>query len=431
MKKNILYIAVFFPILANAQQLLTLKNAVDTTLKNNFDIQIARNNLEISRLYNDFGMAGGLPSFGVIATNNATLSSSYQKYNDGSETTITDANGNSLNTGLSASMYLFNGFKITATKKRLDLLQKQNEIQLNSQIQSTVADVMMQYFDIVRQQEYLLIIQNSLEVSNKKFEIVSEKKNVGMASSVDYLQAQIDVNYAEENLKMQQLTIDQDKTGLLNLISSKKYYDFIIDDSIEVNKNILLDSILTCLQNNPNFLYAEQQVKINEQLLKETDAERYPSLKLTTGYNLAHSETNKGLTLINQLYGPSAGLTLQIPIFNWNIYKKEYKAALYDVSNSKLEKESLLNTLQAKAIKTYQSYTTTVQQLETQQKNYEMAKELVDLIMKNFQLNQATILEVKDAQTSYEKAAYLLVNLQYTAKIAEIELQSLVFKLKY
>jgi outer membrane protein TolC len=60
-----------------------------------------------------------------------------------------------------------------------------------------------------------------------------------------------------------------------------------------------------------------------------------------------------------------------------------------------------------------------------------MSKKLVDVVMKNFQLNQSTILDVKAAQTSFEEAAYLLVNLQYAAKTAEIELKQLVYKLRY
>ena len=51
--------------------------------------------------------------------------------------------------------------------------------------------------------------------------------------------------------------------------------------------------------------------------------------------------------------------------------------------------------------------------------------------MQNFQVNQATILDVKAAQTSFEEAAYLLVNLKYAAKTAEIELKQLTYKLGY
>jgi outer membrane protein len=71
----------------------------------------------------------------------------------------------------------------------------------------------------------------------------------------------------------------------------------------------------------------------------------------------------------------------------------------------------------------------TLQQLNSQQTNYELSQKLVNIILQKFQLNQSTILDIKAAQSSFENAGYLLVNLQYAAKIAEIELKRLVYKL--
>jgi len=431
MKKIILYTALLFPFLANAQQLLTLKNAIDTALKNSFDIQIAKNNAEINKINNTLGVAGGLPSVSATAGDNSSVSYIDQKYYSGSETNKNNVTANNLSAGITANMVLFNGFKIIATKERLSCLQKQSELQLNQQVQNTIAALMVKYYDIIRQQNYLKIIQNSLDVSDKKLDIINEKNNVGMANSVDILQAQMDVNSAEQNFKLQQLIIDQDKADLLLLMNAKQYNPYIINDSIIVDKNIQLDSIINYLDHNPQYLSAEQQIKINEQIVKEISSQRYPSIKINTAYNFSHNQSDAGLTLFNQNYGPSAGVTLQIPIFNGNAYKIQHETATYEVNNSKLQKESLFRTLTTNAIKTYQSYTTTLQQLSSQQVNYELSKKLVDVVMHNFQVNQATILDVKAAQTSFENAGYLLVNLQYAAKAAEIELKQLIFRLGY
>jgi outer membrane protein TolC len=175
---------------------------------------------------------------------------------------------------------------------------------------------------------------------------------------------------------------------------------------------------------------ALQQEQISQQVVKEVSAQRYPSVKINTSYNFAQADNSAGVTLMNQLYGPSAGLSLQIPIYYGGAYKAQREAAILGVNNSKLQKESLLNTLKTTAFKTYQSYFTNLDQLNEQQKNYVMAKKLLDLVVQNFQLNQATILDVKAAQTSYETAGYLLTNLQYAAKVSEIQLLSLMYKLK-
>jgi outer membrane protein len=429
MKKIILCI-LLFPLVVNAQQVITLKNVIDTTLKNNFDIQIAENNLQIARNNNSFGVAGGLPSISANATDNGSVNNIYQKYSSGANTDLNNVNENSLNTGIAASITLFNGFKITATKERLSLLQSQNEYLLNNQIQSAIASVMIKYYDIIRQQYYLKIIQQLLDVSNKKLEIITTKKDVGMANGVDMLQAQMDVNTAKENIKIQQLIVEQAKADLLLLMSAKSFNNYTINDSITVDSTLVFDSIVNNLNRNPQYLSAVQQEQINQQIVKEVSAQRYPALKLNTSYNFAQSDNSSGLTLMNQVYGPSAGLSLQIPIYYGGAYKAQREAAILGVSNSRLQKESLMNTMKTNAFKTYQSYSTTFEQLKEQQKNYEMAKNLVDLVLQNFQVNQATILEVKAAQTSFETAGYLLINLQYAAKASEIQLLSLMYKLK-
>jgi len=163
--------------------------------------------------------------------------------------------------------------------------------------------------------------------------------------------------------------------------------------------------------------------------VKEVSALRMPTLRLNTGYNLTRNQSDAGLTLLSQNYGPYAGVTLQIPIYNGNAYNIQKKTAVINVDNAKLQQESLLNILTADAVKTYQAYSTTLEQLDSQQGTIEMARKLINVIMLRFQVNQATILDVKAAQASYENSGYQLVNLKYAAKVAEIELKRLTFQL--
>ena len=429
MKNFYLYLLLFLPLISAGQPVVTLKNAIDTTLKNSFDIRIAGNNVEISKVNNSFGMAGGLPTISASVTDNQSVTNVNQKLNSGTEIKKSSANGNTMNSSVTAGMALFNGFKVFATKERLSLLQKQSELLFNLQVQNSIASVMAKYYDIVRQKEYLKIMQTSLDVSQKKLDIVTERKNVGMANDADYLQALIDVNTAKQSLKSQELVVQQTKMDLLQLMSRKKYYAYSIDDSIVVDKSIQLNSILSFLSQNPQYLSAEQQVKINEQVIKEVTSLRYPSLRLNTGYNLNRTQSDAGLYLLNQNYGPYAGLTLQIPIYNGNAYKIQKEAAVFNLDNAKLQQESLLNLLTAGAVKTYESYNTTLQQLESQQNTIQFSQKLINVVMQRFQVNQATILDVKAAQSSFESTGYQLVNLKFAAKISEIELKRLMYQL--
>ena len=429
MKKLPICLLLLFPFTGIAQSSLSLKSAIDTALRNSFDIRIAGNTFEINKINNTLGVAGALPLVSASVSDNQSLTDVNQKLNTGAEIKKNNASGNTMTSSVTAGMLLFNGFRVMATKERLNSLQKQSELQLNLQIQNTIAAVMAKFYDIVRQQEYLKILRTSLEVSLKKLEIVTDRRNVGMANDADYLQAQLDVNSADQIIKSQQLVVDQAKTDLLQLMSRKQYYPFTVNDSIVVDKSMQLSTITGFLKQNPQYLSAEQQIKINEQIVKEVAALRYPSLRVNAGYNLNRSQSSAGLTLLNQNYGPYGGLSLQVPIYNGNAYKVQKDVAVYNVSTARLQQESLLNTLTTDAVKTYLSYSTNLTQLESQEKAIRMSDQLIRLVMQRFQVNQATILDVKAAQASFENTGYQLVNLKYAAKVSEIELNRLMYQL--
>jgi outer membrane protein TolC len=418
-----------FSLNAGAQVQITLTSAIDSALKSNFDIRIARVNTDISRVGNTYGMAGGLPSLNGSAAGNRSELNLKQKTSSGINISQNNVNSSSYNAGLTANMVLFNGFRIIAAKGRLNLLQRQSELELNQQIQTTMAVVMESYYDIIRQQSYLNIIKSLLDVSLKKLDIVRERYKVGMANDADLLQARMDYNLADQNLKGQELIIEQDKTSLLQLMGVKQYFSISVNDTILIDKSIRKDSIINYLENNPQYLSAEQQIRINQQIVKEQRAQRYPSVRISTGYNLTYNSSSAGFNLFTQNYGPTVGATLQVPIFNGGIYKTQQEIAYFNVENAKLQKESLLKSLEADAIKTYQSYESTLQQLDSQQKSYADAAKLVGILVQKFRLNEATILDLKAAQDSFESAGYMFVNLQYAAKTAEIELKRLVYKL--
>jgi outer membrane protein len=196
-----------------------------------------------------------------------------------------------------------------------------------------------------------------------------------------------------------------------------------------VDRNIQLDNVLNKLNKNAAVVAAQDQVQINELVVKETAALRYPSIRATTGYNFSRNKAAAGQLLLNQNYGPTVGVSVGIPIYNGSIYKRQQKVAEINVSNALLDKQILIRDYSAQVVKSFQSYTATLKQLETEQQNYTLSNQLLELALQRFQYKQATIVDVKNAQQSFEASGYRLVNLSYAAKTAEIELKRLANEL--
>lgn len=412
-------------------QALALQDAINIALKNSLDLQLLKNNVEINTINNHIGVAGGLPIVTAGASDNEQVTDVNQKLNTGDIIQRKGAAANNLSANVTAGMLLYNGSRVVATKKRLEQLQSQSERYVNGQIQNTMAEVMTGYYDIVRQQAYVKTIDQSIDVAEKRVEIVKVQQTAGFANNADLFQSQLDLNTLLQDKQSQLLVVEQAKTELLRLLNLRPDSVITIQDTIIIDRSVVLGTVLGGLGQNADLMAAEDQVRINELIVKEVGAQRYPSLRASAGYNYSRNRTSAGNLLLNQSSGPIAGLTVSIPIYNGNIFKRQQRVAKIDVKNAALQKDILVRDYNAGAVRTYQAYASTLQQLDTQQKNVELAQQLLDLTLLRFQLRQATILEVRQAQESFEDAAFTLTNLNFAAKSSEIELKRLINQIKF
>ena len=425
--KRIFFILITFLIAGAALgQTLSLQDAINIALKKSLDLQLLKNNIEISEINNNVGIAGGLPVVTASVTDNEQSTNVNQELNSGTVIKRKGAVGNSLNSGVSAGMLLYNGSRVVATKGRLQQLQLQSEQYLNSAVQNTMASVMTGYYDIVRQQAYMKTIDKSIDVARKQLEVVKTQQSVGYANNADLFQSQITLNNFLQQKQAQQLVIDQAKTNLLLLLNLKPDSVIQINDTILVDKSIILGNILDNINRNADIIAADEQIKINQFIVKETAAQRYPSLRATAGYNYNRSQITAGNILLNQNSGPVGGLTLGIPIYNGSIYKRQQKVANINVVNAALQRDIVIRNYNAQAVQTYQAYISSIQQLDSQKVNVELAQKLIELALFRFQLHAATIVELTQAQESYQQAAYAFTNLSFAAKSSEIELKRLI-----
>jgi len=422
---------ILYGSLGMAQERLSLQDAINIALKNNYDIQLAKNNVEIAATNNTYGVAGGLPLVTGTATDQQQIQNIRQEIPNNAPRIANEALGNTLNANLNGSLLLFNGMRVLATKKRLEILETQSQQLLNLQIQNTIAQVMVSYYDIIRQQSYQKTIEKSIQAAEVKLSIVENQQKIGLSNNADLFQSQVDLNDLKQTFISQQLVASQSQTDFLTLLNVTITRSYAFQDTILIDRNLKIDSIMSYLEKNPEVVAAGMQVKISEQLVKETAAQRYPTLRMNAGFNYSRAQSSGGFFLLNQTYGPFVGASLNVPIYNGDIFKRQQQVAKLNSKAANVQKNALERNYQANAIKMWQSYTSTLLQLETGMENFKIATKLLDLVVKRFQLRQATIVDVKQAQQSYESAGYLVVNLSYAAKAAEIELKRIANQLNF
>lgn len=430
MKKHLIFFS--FLLLSNflLAQKLTLEEAVNIALKNNLDIQIAKNTVTANSINNHIGVAGGLPSVSLTATDNQQLITVNQELNSGQKITRDWASGNTMQVGVQASQILYNGMRVQATKQRLEALQHLSEQQLNEQIQNTIAEVMLQYYEIVRQQSFAKTLDVALQAARERLNIVTTRKAVGLGSNVEVYQTQIDVNNIIQQQQQQELQVSQAKADFLRLLNLNTDSVIAIADTIVIDNRFTAAGYKEAILKNPGVLAAEQQIRVNELIVKELASNRLPALRLNGGFNFGRTQS-AGQIIMNQSYGPFIGLSLTVPIYNGGAFKRQQQVAEINTRNALLAKENTVQNLNNLAIKNFLAYQNSLKQLETEKQNYQLADSLLYLIGQRYQIGYSTILEVREAETSFINAGFRLVNLSYATKAAEIQLKRVANQLTF
>jgi outer membrane protein TolC len=409
-----------------AQNNLSLKEAVTIALQNSYDIKLVENTASIAKNNNNYGVAGGLPTVTANGTNNNTLTTINQTFPDPSRNTTRSAvDGSTLNGGLSATMILFNGYRIAATKDRLESIQKQTEAALQVQMLNTSSTVMQQYYNVIRQTAFLKTIEKSIESSEERVSIVKTRQEIGVANQADLLQSSLDLNALLQAKQNQLLVLDQVKADLYNSMVLPANSNYIFTDSIQVDQKMILSDVESKMKAHPLLQSAQQLINVNQFLEKETKALMYPTLRANTGFNYNSNKSAAGFILLNESYGPFLGFNLSIPIYAGSTSKRAYKNAQINTVSAKIQYDNTAQDLTTELFKTYQNYQNSLKQTPTEIQSYEMSDALLTLVMEKFKLGQATIVDVKQAQQSFEAAGFRLTSLRFSAKIAEIELKRL------
>jgi outer membrane protein TolC len=435
MQKNrilLVVLAIVFSNLINAQEKLNLSEAVKIAVQNSYDIKLVENTAAIAKNNNSYGVAGGLPTVSSTINNNNTQSTINQTFPDPSRnTTRSGVDGTTINGSLNVSMILFNGFRVAATKDRLESIEKQSAATLQNQMLNTSSIVMQQYYNVVRQEAYLKTILKSIEASEQRVAIVKTRQQVGVANQADVLQSNIDLNALLQAKENQLLVIDQAKADLYNSMVVPANSNYTFDQTIAVDQNIKMAEVEAKMKDHPLLQSAQQLVNVNQFIEKETRATMYPTLRANTGYTYSSNKSGAGFILLNESYGTFIGVNLALPIYNGGASKRAYNNAKIATNSAKLQLENTTLDLNTELFKTYKNYLNSIKQTPIEQENFKMSQELLGLVMQKYQLGQATMVDVKQAQQSFETAGFRLTSLQFTAKLAEIELKRLSNQLSF
>ncbi len=427
--RNLVFIIFLFfstALLAQNLSILTYQQVVAMALESNYDIQIAQNNKRIATKQNTLGNAGFLPKIDVLSSGNLATNNTNQKFSNGLEVNQDNVKSNTLNSGAYLSWTIFDGLKMFATKERLNLLAQQGELGFKMQVENTIQEVTILYYQIVKQEQLIKGINAAMAVSDERIKIADKKKALGSGSNVEVLQAKLDLNAQKSSLISQKYVLNEYKSNLLLQLKIDANKSFVVDSTFAFEGLQSMQEIKAQVEQlNTAIRFADKNVLIAQQNVKELQSQRFPSLGLTSNYLFSRSQNEAGFALFNRNLGLNTGFTFSWNLFNGLRTSNQIKVAKMQNLNAALEVErTRLNQFSAAQI-AYTRWLGDKEILLLEEENIKLAEQSLQITTERLRLGLGNFLETKESQSSFEAAITRLVNARYNLKQSETILKKL------
>ena len=410
-----------------SQNKLTVEQAITATIENNYDIQLLRNDSISYALNKSYARAAFLPrvnaTTGLVYNNN----NQKQKLADGSKRESKGIRSNNLSGSVQLNWTIFDGFKMFATRDKLNQFVLLGELNIKNQMVTSVANVINNYYNIVRQKQLLKAIEEQMSINEDRVTLAEKKLSVGLGAKPELLQGKVDLNAQKAARLKQQTVIDQLKEQLNQLMNVEMNTRYEVSDTITFADNIILGDLMGTVETtNPQLLVIKKNIDISQLTLKERKAERYPIVTLNSAYN--YSKTNNQTVinpftpLFNRNNGFNYGVGITIPIFNGYNVKRQIQQAQLDIDWLNISYQNQKSQINLGITNAFKDYELQKKTLALEEENISLAKENVYIALERLRLGISTYLELRETQKSLELAYDRLIAARYNTKLAETEL---------
>ncbi len=408
-----------------AQEILSIDDAVLIGLENNYGVLISRNVSEQAENNYSYGLYNFFPGLSLTTSRSEQVSDS-EFIAGGEERSTSGARSSNTNAAINLDWTLFDGFRMFAAYEALGKLRDMSDQELRLNMEVLVTNISLAYYNIIRINEQMKILENNVEVSLERIEIEETKVDLGSGSEYDLLQARTDLNADRAAYIRERNRLTEAKIYLNELLSRTPDTEFVVTDDIlirrDLNRDELYQKIIT---QNTELVIARMQKDLAGLEIRQIRGERYPEISLTSGYSFNRSENDGGFIRFNETTGFSIGVSARVSLFDGANISRRIQNARINQRNADLSVEMQKLRLEADFEAAYRAYRNAIELVDLEEENFQNAEQTLDIALERFRLGSISSLEFREAQRTFLQAENRLINTKYDAKVAETELLQL------
>lgn len=405
-----------------AQTQLSLEEAIGIGLENNYGLNIFENQSAIAENNRTLGNAGFLPSLELSGSRSESIEDN--EFSAGGQTQVTNgARSTATNASLNLNWTIFDGLGMFRTYDLLGVLEEISNTELRLEIENLVRQITISYYDIVRIENQMRVLENTVDVSLERIQIEETKLDLGSGSEVELLQARTDLNADRSALLREGIVLNEAIIALNQLMARAPETDFTVAEIIPIQRG--LDEAYLyerTMAENSELELARMEQNAAALQVQQVRAERFPEILLNSGYSYNRNEAGGGFFQFNETTGFSVGLTARVNLFNGFNTNRRIENARITRKNTELQLEESRLLIRSRFRTLFRTYQNNLELVDLEQDNLSNAEETLEIALERFRLGDISSLELREAQRSFLETENRLINARFEAKFAETEL---------
>lgn len=395
-------------------RVITLNEAIEIALNNNYQLKQAENNLYLAEqnIINEY--ADFLPA--VSANLNGGRQVGQQFIQE--QVNFVDVTSKFVSGNINANIIVFDGFN-NINSLRLSQHQKvSREENLQRVRENVIFSTASSYLRVILDRELLEIAKGNLTTSQNQLEQVRAQVEVGSRASVDLYEQEALVASNELNVTQRENSLKFSELLLIRQLQIDPVgnYEFVtpeVDEErsiAEIKSYKLSELVDEALLNRSDLKSAIANLRGLDYQLKLAKGNLYPTISASMGLSTRYSASDLFNSpsfndqFFDQQVNRSIGFSVSFPLFQrWNRMYNIQQAKV-QLKNAELALDDTRMQIIQEVAQAYNDYVSYVQQLEAAEKARIASQKAFETQQERYNVGSSTFVELSQAQTNYVRA---------------------------
>lgn len=395
--RYMLAIVLCLPGLAPAVERLTLRECMDTALKNQPSIRAAREGVAA-------GQGRAVQSASSYLPHVQASTGYSESHAPGGA--LGDSVTKSYTTTLSVNQVLYDFGKTGSAHDAALFGVRSSEYDAERIAQETILNVKQAYYGLLAATKLLQVAHKTVEQAEGHLRQAEAFFKAGTKPKYDVTRAEVEVNNAHLGLINSKNSVRLKTIALQNAMGIDPGKDMDIEDVLAEPAAVpALETALTeALAKKPEMCKINADIDAARARVKAEESNYYPTLSAAGAYNWARGTSEMGMFSGNLQDSWNAGVTLSMPLYEGGLTKGRTGEARANMRMLEAQAQGLRQAIIAEANQAYADIESAAARISVMESSLKKAEENLELAQGRYAAGVGPYMEVTDAQVASANA---------------------------